>query len=341
MNDNTQSGDELNIEEYGRAFSKLNLIDNALFMAVMDTGDALEFCRIIIETVLGRKVRIERVYAEKAVPGIDTDRHGIRMDALVVEIREAAADLPKPNGPGTSAADSQSGPLGPSGQIVRIQKKTLYDIEPDKNKKYKRALPRRTRYYTSLSDAQALRSGSTYDSLPDTVIIMILSYDPFGSGDMRYEGKTTLTTHPACPYDDGIRRIYLYVDGKYDPENEREKEVHELLQYMKETTAENAKSGSLATINEIVEAIKSLPPGALLSYYKQMEREYMFDQQRQELDEQRQELDEQRRELDEQRQELDEKNRELTEQRQELDTANKLIAEQKALIERLQKQNEH
>ena len=326
MNDNIQPGDELNIEEYGRAFSKLNLIDNALFMAVMDTGDALEFCRIIIETVLGRKVRIERVYAEKAVPGIDTGMHGIRMDALVVEIREAAAAPPKSNGSGTSAADSQSEP-GPSKPIVRIQKKTLYDIEPDKNEKYKRAHPRRARYYTSLSDAQALRSGATYDSLPDMVIIMILSYDPFGSGDMRYEGKTTLTTHPACPYDDGIRRIYLYVDGKYDPENEREKEVHELLQYMKETTAENAKSGSLATINEIVEAIKSLPPGALLSYYKQMEREYMFDQQR--------------RELDEQRQELDEKNRELDEQRQELDTANKLIAEQRALIERLQKQNEH
>ena len=314
MSDNIQSEDKINIEEYGKAFRKLNLIDNALFMAVMDTEDALKFCKIIIETVLGRKVRIEKVYAEKTIPGIDTDRHGIRMDALVVEIREAAAAPSKNKESGTSPTDSR-----PSKPIVRIQKKTVYDIEPDKNEKYRHALPRRTRYYTSLSDAQALRSGATYDSLPDTVIIMILSYDPFGIGDMRYEGKTTLTTHPTYPYDDGIRRIYLYVDGKYDPNNAREKEVHELLKYMKETTAENAKSGSLSTINEIVEAIKSLPPGALLSYYKQMEREYMFNEQLRELDEQRQELDE---------------------QRQELDRAKKLIAEQKALIDKLQKQNE-
>ena len=101
-----------------------------------------------------------------------------------------------------------------------------------------------------------------------------------------------------------------------------------MLQYMKETKAENAKSDTLATINQIVEAIQSLPPGALLSYYKQMEQEYMFNEQ---LREQRQELDEKSRELDEKSQELDEKN-------QELDRANKLIAAQKALIENLRRQ---
>ena len=348
MNDNIQSLDETSIEELSRAFSRLNLIDNALFMAVVDSRGGPEFCKIVIETVLGRKVRIERVYAERTIQGIDAGKHGIRMDALVFEIRETGTNPSKPKKAGstTKLGVSQPGSTPKSGSAKPdgcLQKKTIYDIEPDKNEHYKKALPHRTRYYTSLSDAQALRSGASYDTLPDTVIIMILSYDPFGIGDMRYEGKTTLTTHPDYPYDDGIKRIYLYVDGKYNPKNANEKEVHELLQYMKETKAENAKSDTLATINQIVEAIQSLPPGALLSYYKQMEQEYMFNEQlreqRQELDEKSRELDEKSQELDEKNQELDEKNQELDEKNQELDRANKLIAAQKALIENLRRQH--
>ena len=44
--------------------------------------------------------------------------------------------------------------------------------------------------------------------------IVILSYDPFLIGDMYYEAKMHLSTHPDYNYDDGRTFILLYADGK-------------------------------------------------------------------------------------------------------------------------------
>ncbi|MBR0092844.1 MAG: hypothetical protein IJP92_14220 [Lachnospiraceae bacterium] len=49
-------------------------------------------------------------------------------------------------------------------------------------------------------------------------MLSILSYDPFDRGEMRYEAKTMLKSHPDYPYDDGVRRVFLYADGKINPE---------------------------------------------------------------------------------------------------------------------------
>ena len=339
MEKNKTSARKPNIAVQRRKFNKLSLIDNALFMAVVGSKDGAEFCRIVIETVLGRKVKIEKVFAEKVIPGIDTDRHGIRIDALVLEVPEgdetALPELHEPDDTATSGILESGDALSPTSpkSSGSTSKSMIYDIEPDKTQDaVKRAhLPQRSRYYVSLSDVQTLYSGEGYDTLPNTVMIMILSYDPFGIGDMRYEGKTMLTTHPDYPYDDGITRIYLYVDGKYNPEDTREKEVHEMLQYMKETATENAVNDNLLAINGFVEAVKKLPPGSLITYYKEMEREH-------ELEEYKHMNEKQTRMIVEKDRMIAEKDQMLVDKDQTIAEQNDIIARQKAMIECLQNQ---
>ncbi len=112
--------------------------------------------------------------SQKQIQAIDTRYHGIRLDARVDE-----------------EADGK----------VRA---TIYDIEMENRPADRAPLPRRLRFYDSIIDSRLLESGAGYDDLPDFVSIIILSYDPFGAGDMYYEASTTLTTHPDIGYDDGI-----------------------------------------------------------------------------------------------------------------------------------------
>ncbi len=50
---------------------------------------------------------------------------------------------------------------------------------------------------------------------------------------MFYEAGTNLITHKNLPYDDGIRRIYLYTDGNPNiKDKEHGKRIHDMLQYI-------------------------------------------------------------------------------------------------------------
>ncbi len=72
-----------------RPIEELNLIDNFLFHTVVTQGeDGEEFCRIILSTILGKTIRKVRVIAQQSIPGLDTDMHGIRMDAYVEDVSD-------------------------------------------------------------------------------------------------------------------------------------------------------------------------------------------------------------------------------------------------------------
>ena len=66
----------------------MNLIDNFLFQEVARNKEyGGEFCRIILETILGREIKEVEidVEVEKSIPGATLESHGIRLDALVKE----------------------------------------------------------------------------------------------------------------------------------------------------------------------------------------------------------------------------------------------------------------
>ena len=105
-----------------RPLSELNLIDNFLFHKMIDdpeTGE--EFCRILLRTILNREIRHIKITPQKDIYGIDTDMHGIRMDAYLEDIG------------GSDALDADILP-------------DIYDIEPNLTYE-KESIPKRMRFY--------------------------------------------------------------------------------------------------------------------------------------------------------------------------------------------------
>lgn len=138
--------------------------------------------------------------AQKTFSAIDTDLHGIRVDAYIEELPEEG-----------------------------VMNATLYYIEAEKRTADKEALARRSRFYSALMDTQLLPSGTDYRYMKNLVMITILSYDPFDQGEMWYEASASLSSHPDTPYNDGIRRIFLYANGKINEKVLARYGIHDYL----------------------------------------------------------------------------------------------------------------
>ena len=207
----------------------MDVIDDFLFSEIMsDEKDGIEVCRIILSCVLKREVGEIHFTPQRAVPGVSERLHGIRMDAYVTEKK-------------TDAGDDIS----------------VYDIEPDTRSDKKAELPKRSRYYGDLIDVQLLNTGIEYEKLPELVTIFILSYDPFGESAMYYEAGSIIKTHSHIPYNDGVRRIYPYVDGKLPKSaGDDEKKLRNLLRYIGKSTEANVTDDTTRKLNDIVAKTK-------------------------------------------------------------------------------------
>lgn len=67
---------------------------------------------------------------------------------------------------------------------ARDEEHTHYNIEMQAEKKP--ALGKRSRYYQSQMDMELLMSGEDYTELPNTYVIFLCDFDPFGAGKYRY-----------------------------------------------------------------------------------------------------------------------------------------------------------
>ena len=94
--------------------------------------------------------------------------------------------------------------------------------------------------------------------LPELITIFILSYDPFGEDALYYEAGSIIKTHPKIPYNYGVRRIFLYVNGKLpDNAGEDDKKLKNLLRYIGSSTKANVTDDTTKRLNEIVTVTKS------------------------------------------------------------------------------------
>lgn len=216
-----------------KPLEEMDVIDNFLFMEIMsDEKNGLEVCRMILNCVLKREVGEIHFTPQRVVPGITERLHGIRMDAYLTE---------------------QSAESGKEGGDINV-----FDIEPDKKSSRKAELPKRSRYYGDLIDVKLLGTGVDYEKLPELVTIFILSYDPFGENALYYEAGSIIKTHPNIPYDDGIRRIYLYVDGELSEEaDENDKKLKNLLRYIGKSIKANVTDDTTRKLDDIVKNTKS------------------------------------------------------------------------------------
>ncbi len=228
-----------------KPLEEMNLIDDFLFNEIMsDEKAGLETCRIILSCVLKRKVDNIMFTARKMVPGVSEESHGIRMDVYVTEQSEQ------------------------NGESINV-----YDVEPDNGENHKNRLPRRSRYYGDLIDVQLLSTGTEYEKFPELVTIFILSYDPFGEKALYYEAGTVIKTHPHLDYNDGIRRIFLYVDGELPTDaDEEEKRLRNLLKYINESIDRNITDDNTRILDGIVKSTKARKEVGI-RYMKSWERE--------------------------------------------------------------------
>ena len=92
---------------------------------------------------------------------------------------------------------------------IKDQAGVIYDVEMQASPKNRRWLPKRSRYYGSVIDAETVKSGTSYKDIKNTYIIFICTYDPFDEGLARYTGKTMCVEDPGVTMEDGITHIYL------------------------------------------------------------------------------------------------------------------------------------
>lgn len=239
-----------------KTLEELNLIDDFLFQEVLSLEGGAEFARILLGTILGRHIRKVRVIPQKSIPGIDTDKHGIRLDAYIEDVSDELL---------ANQVDAEVIP-------------DIYDIEPD-NTYEKNTLPRRTRYYHGMMDTKLLASGASYDELPNVVIITILPYDPFGKKRMVYTVRRQCVEDPSIPYDDGAQKIFIYTKGTAESSSQ---DLMDMLKYIEETTASNVTNQDIASIHKLVTKAKCSKEVGI-NYMKSWVREKMIrDEERRE-----------------------------------------------------------
>ena len=212
-----------------RQLQDLNLIDNFLFNRVIDHKEyGPRTAEIILTTIMGRKVKIGKIVSEQFMVPDLPENHGIRLDAY---IEEPVSDE--------------------SGLLLDV-----FDIEPDNKIGKKKQLPKRTRFYHSRIDGRLLPAGKNYRDLPDSWVIFITSFDPFGANRMVYTVKNQCLELPEMEFDDGAVTLFLYVKGE---EGNPPRELKELLRYFGETIPENACNSALKTIQGYVDKVKADP----------------------------------------------------------------------------------
>lgn len=203
-----------------KSLDDLNMLDSFLFsVSTEETRNAEVIARIIIERATGIKLGEVIIETEKQFKGLDVDRRGIRLDLCISELK--------------------------NGRTARV-----FDIEPN-NYRYK-SLPRRDRYYQSVTDAKLLGKGMGTDELPEFISIWILPYDPFGENRMIYTVKNVVVENNQLVYNDGVMKFFLYTEGEYGGSDS----LKSLLRYMSGTCRANAVDEELEKLHSIVEDVK-------------------------------------------------------------------------------------
>lgn len=197
-----------------KTFQELTIKDPFMFAATMSDE---EQCKAFLEIVLEMEIAQVSVITEKTI-AYHPEYHGIRLDVLAVE------------------------------EGINRRFNVEMQIKDKKN------LPKRSRYYHSQLDMDALLTGVDYNHLPDTYVIFICDYDPFGDRLYRY----TICNH--CKendkdVDDGDYTIWLSSKGNNVAEESGE--LVKFLQYVEDPEKESDSEGEFVkSLKEQIAAIK-------------------------------------------------------------------------------------
>ncbi len=97
--------------------------------------------------------------------------------------------------------------------VIAKEKGTRRRFNVEMQARRRKGLDKRTRYYHSQLNSDALLSGQNYDELPDTYVIFICDVDPMGAGLYRYHYRMRCD-ETGESLNDGTHTILLSTKGK-------------------------------------------------------------------------------------------------------------------------------
>lgn len=112
---------------------------------------------------------------------------------------------------------------------------THYNVEMQARRQ--RDLGKRSRYYHSQIDMECLKKGLSYEELPDTFVIFICDFDPFGCGLYYYSFQNECQEDTRAKLRDGNKTIFLSTRGK-----NKEQMPRSLVKFLKFVEADLAES---------------------------------------------------------------------------------------------------
>lgn len=190
-----------------KKFEELELKDDFMFGVVMRNP---KYCKPFLETILNIKIsRIEYPKSQEVID-LSADAKGVRLDIHVED-----------------------------------GKGTVYNVEMQAS--YKRALPKRMRYYQGMIDLNILEKGGSYHVLKQGLVIFVCTFDLFGKGRHMYtfenrciqdlelglgDGTVKVILNTKGTMDDvtpELKRLLNYIDGQ-EPEDDFTKELDQAVQ---------------------------------------------------------------------------------------------------------------
>ena len=210
-----------------KQFKDLTIKDAFMFAAVM--SDPKE-CRRLLQLILDMDILEVQVITEKTM-AYHPEYHGIRLDVLAEE-------------QGTKRRFN-----------IEMQVKSQKD------------LPRRSRYYHSQLDMDALVSGKRYRELPDTYVIFICDFALSSEPLYKYT-YTSVCQEDNSILDEGRTTIFLSTRGEND--KDVSKELVSFLNYVKSPeglSEEDWENPYVASIEAKIRSIK---------HNREMEARYMM-----------------------------------------------------------------
>lgn len=128
-----------------------------------------------------------------------------------------------------------------------------YDIEMQVGVEMNEILGKRSRYYQSVMDADALKKGFGYVQLRKSFIIFVCTYDPFGKELYYYSFSNLCHQDKGLELQDGCVKIILNTKGQY---GNISRELKNLLDYIDKNIPNDEFTGNL---DELVRKYKSDP----------------------------------------------------------------------------------
>jgi len=132
--------------------------------------------------------------------------------------------------------------------LMQTENGKFYDVEMQVSNE--RNIPKRMRFYQAAIDISFLDKGNSYNSLNDSFIIFICTFDAIGKNRPVYTFENLCIEDKNTPLQDGTRKVIINAEAF---NNTEDKELKEFLEYLKTGEATNEFTREIETM---IQAIK-------------------------------------------------------------------------------------